>query len=258
MTPRIGSTPFLAAVLTALALAPQTSLAQQPTARMHGRVIDKSSSAPVAAAEIVLLIDNRSVTSVTSDSGGNYVFTALPAGTVHFVIRASSYPATRLIVDIQPGEIIQRTIELDSTAAGRGVQDLPAVAVSAPAVSYRLVGFERRRQTGRGHYLTDDEIRRSGAASLQDVVRGMRGVSSECGGGRMCRIHMVRAPMNCDPEYIVDERTNNDFGPLTPIRDIVALEVYTGPSDVPGDFAGRNSGCGVIVIWTRAAPPRNR
>jgi hypothetical protein len=69
---------------------------------------------------------------------------------------------------------------------------------------------------------------------------------------------MVRAPARCAPEYIVDERTDNMFGPSVPIRDIEAIEVYLGPSDVPGEFAGSNSGCGVVVIWTRSGPPRKR
>ena len=69
---------------------------------------------------------------------------------------------------------------------------------------------------------------------------------------------MARAPMRCHPEYIIDERVDNTFGPDTPIRDIEGIEVYTGPSDVPGEFAGRNAGCGVIVVWTRSGPSRSR
>jgi hypothetical protein len=67
---------------------------------------------------------------------------------------------------------------------------------------------------------------------------------------------MARAPNNCDPQYVVDSRVDNMFGPTTPIRDIVGLEIYTGPSDVPGEFAGRDAGCGVVVIWTRFGPTR--
>ena len=38
--------------------------------------------------------------------------------------------------------------------------------------------------------------------------------------------------------------------------DIEGIEVYTGASDVPGEFAGSNSACGTVVIWTKSAPPR--
>ena len=136
-------------------------------------------------------------------------------------------------------------------------QNLPAVNVDAERPNYRLAGFERRRKTGRGFYLDEDQIRRSTAANLQDLTHGMRGIDLQCGGGPGgCRIHMLRAPMGCDPEYVIDDQVDNTFGPRTPIRDIVALEVYTGPADAPGEFAGRNAGCGVIVIWTRSGPVR--
>ena len=71
-------------------------------------------------------------------------------------------------------------------------------------------------------------------------------------------IRMVRAPMQCLPEYVVDDNVDNSFGPGIPVRDIEALEIYTGPADVPGEYAGRNAGCGVIVIWTRSGPPRRK
>jgi outer membrane receptor for ferrienterochelin and colicin len=103
-----------------------------------------------------------------------------------------------------------------------------------------------------------EEIEKMGANMLSDVVRSMRGVTLDCGGGRGCSIRMVRAPMQCPPEYVVDDNVDNFFGPTVPVRDIEAIEVYTGPSEVPGEYAGRNAGCGVIVIWTRAGPPQRR
>jgi hypothetical protein len=150
----------------------------------------------------------------------------------------------------------------DTTSKSSVPQGLPAVAVTAPApiVNYRLVDFERHKRTGLGQYLTDEEIRSSNASNLQDATRGMRGVNLHCGGSEFggCRIQMVRAPINCQPEYVVDGRVDNVFGPLTPIRDIVALEIYTGAADVPGEFAGPKAGCGVVVIWTRSAPARRQ
>lgn len=231
--------------------------AQGTAAQMAGRVTDAADHAPLVHVAIVLLADRR---AVYTDSTGRYAFPALPAGTLRFLVRATDFPPTQLIVELAPGAHLVRDIELDSAQTDTAF--LAPVTVNADEkVSYRLVGFEERRKTGRGHYLTDEEIRQSSGANLQDLTRGIPGVTLYCGGGgpgHGCRIHMVRARQNCDPEYYVDGHVDNMFGPTTPIRDIVALEIYTGPSDVPGEFAGADAGCGVIAIWTRFAPPAKK
>jgi hypothetical protein len=186
----------------------------------------------------------------------------LAAGPHQLLIRAAHFPVRHVLIQITPGEPAVREIALDSTASGRlaAAQALPSVDVSAtaPTRNYRLVGFERRRGNGRGQYLTEDDILKTGAYSLPDAVKNLRGVTYECGGGGGCFIRMARAPMQCTPEYIIDDQVMNDFGPLTPIRDIVAIEVYTGPTELPGEYSGRNGGCGVVVVWTRSGPPRKR
>jgi hypothetical protein len=231
----------------------------QQGATLGGLVTDRSTGKGIVGAVITLRSGNQ---SVASDSSGRYVFSGLPAGAANVVIRATGFPALQLVVTLVAGETTERVIQLDSTQSGRlaAAQALPPVSVTAPAtvVSYRLVDFERRRQTGRGQYLTEEDIIKSGAYNVADAVKNMRGVLYECGGGGGCRIRMARAPMRCMPEFIVDDQVMNDFGPLTPIRDIIALELYTGPAEVPGEYAGRNAGCGVVVIWTRSGPTRIR
>ena len=103
-----------------------------------------------------------------------------------------------------------------------------------------------------------EEIEKGGFNSLQDIARTLRGVTVSCSGGMGCQIQMTRAPMRCKPEYIVDDNVDNEFGPSVAVRDIEALEFYTGASDVPGEYAGRNAGCGVVVIWTKSGPPRRK
>jgi hypothetical protein len=231
--------------------------ATESVARISGVVRDKTTGSPIASAQVLLVTEGR---LVESDATGHYLFPGLPVGTVHLRVRARSYPQSELVVVLRAGDDLQIPIALDSTARTGTPQELAAVAVTAaaPIGNYRLNDFERRKRTGIGQYLTDDDIQRSGAANLQDVTRGMRGVTLHCGGTESggCRIQMVRAPINCQPEYVVDERVDNVFGPLTPIRDILAVEVYTGATDVPGEFAGTKAGCGVVVIWTRSAPAR--
>ena len=243
----------LCAVLFAIA---GTAQAQVHTARLHGRVLDKASSVGLPGVEVLIVGSNR---TIQTDSGGNFAISDLPNGYLELRVRAIGFQPMQLHLDLHDGEDLERNVEMQPSGVGKAAQELPALMVKEHAVNYRLVDFERRRQTGRGHYLTDEDIRASGANTLQAAVRGLRGVNFECRADGVCRIHMARAPNNCDPQYVVDTRVDNMFGPDTPIRDIVGLEVYTGPSDVPGEFAGRDAGCGVVVIWTRSGPaPRKR
>ena len=244
-------------------LAPRLVISQGAGATVAGRVVDKATGGPVALAEVVTTLDGR---RVTADSAGNFIISGVPAGPVRLVVRAAGFPASTFNVTVQPGMRLEPLFQLDSTASrsatnsGRAdAQPLPGVAVTAPAsLGPRYADFERRQKTGRGQYLTREQIARGGMSSLQEALRSLRGVNVDCGGGGGCFVHMARAPMRCLPEWIIDERLDNFFGPKTPLLDVEAIEVYSGPSDVPGEFAGKSAGCGVIVIWTRAGPVRRR
>jgi len=231
--------------------------AQGARATLSGRVTDRSTGQSVAQARVSVVDDT---VSTISDSLGNYVLD-VPAAVLKVVVLARAFPPYHMVVDLSEGGVLDRPVRLDSTIAGRAAQTLPTVAVeaSAPVENYRLVAFERRRQNGRGQYLTEEQIVRSGAYTLSDAVKNLRGVLYECGGGPGgCHVRMARAPMRCSPEFIIDEQVDNEFGPHVAIRDVIAVEVYQGPADVPGEFAGRNAGCGVIVVWTRSGPPKRK
>ena len=238
-------------LLTFLATLP--AVARGQSASIKGRVADRSTGRPVTHAELTIVGEER---STRTDSLGLYEFRRVPTGVLQINVRALGFPASSFLIEILPGQQAERPVILDRTEA----QALPELSVTAaaPTTNYRLVDFERRRQNGRGQFLTEDDILRSGAGSVADAVKNMRGVVYECGGGAGCYVRMVRAPMRCLPEFVVDGQVMNDFGPHTPIRDIVALEVYNGPADVPGEFAGRNSGCGVLVLHTRSGPTRKK
>jgi hypothetical protein len=237
---------------------PLAAQAQRGSAMMFGVVVNRATQAPITDAVITHTTDGR---VVKSDSLGYYRFQNLTAGILRFAVRAPGFHAATFVFAFANGEHMERDIELDSTSvvqAGRPAQPLPEVAVEAPAsMGPRFRDFERRKATGRGHYLTRAQIEQKGASNLSDALRDLRGVTLDC-AGTTCAVRMVRAPTRCPPQYVVDERVDNMFGPTVAIRDIEAVEVYTGPSDVPGEFAGANAGCGVVVIWTRSGPPRRR
>lgn len=247
---------------------PARLVAQAKNARVSGSVVDRSNGAPLAGATVVFLGDGR---AQTTDSIGAFRFDKLPMGIARFLVRAEGFPAGALIVALAPGEVMDRRVELDSSAAAkappppaapaasRGQMLAPVTVEAERSLGPRYANFERRRRTGGGQYLTREQIERGQFSTLQDIARSLRGVNVECSGGAQgCNIRMVRAPMRCLPEYIIDDNVDNIFGPTMPVRDIEGMEVYTGPADVPGEYAGRNAGCGVIVIWTKSGPPRKK
>ena len=242
-----------------LCLAAVSSAAAAQGGALAGRVLDNRTQQGVPNALIVFVGDSR---SVRSDSLGDYRFEPLPSGILRFTIRAPGFSTSSITVALAQGEQMGRDIRLDSigviaSAGSSNAQKLPAVSVRVePSMDPRFADFERRRRTGRGQYLGRKEIENSNATSLQDAVRGMRGVTLDCGGALMCAVRMARAPAQCPPNFIVDGRIDNSFGPRTSVRDIEAIEVYTGPSELPGEYAGVENGCGAVIIWTRSAPPR--
>jgi TonB-dependent Receptor Plug Domain len=233
--------------------APERAAPPRP-ARFYGVVLDATTQAPIAGARL----SSPSVTGVTvTDSLGRFDVREVPPGIVRFFVVASSFPRANLTLAFAAGEEMERVLELDSSevafAAETRPRALAQVTVEAePLAPLWIRDFERRRNTGRGQYVTREEIEARNYNRLSDVMQVMRGVTLDCGGGGSgCQVRMVRAPMQCYPEYWVDGQLNNAWGPVIPVRDIEAVEVYTGPSDTPGEFAGRNAGCGTIVIWTR-------
>jgi len=226
-----------------------------PLPHLRGHVTNKASHAAIPGAQVILETDGR---FATADSTGAYDFPGIPRGIVDLSVRAPAFAVARFTLRLIGTGGWTQDLELDSSRVVR-LAPVPVTAAARPENS-RLQAFEIRRRTGRGQYLTDDEIRASGAANVADAARNMRGVTLDCGGTLFggCRIRMISAPARCLPMYFVDGQVDNEFGPLTPIRDIVAMELYTGPADVPGEFAGSNAACGVIALWTRSGPDRKR
>ena len=257
----LGST--LLTLLTGFAVTAGAQRSAAPKhARFHGVILDASTAKPVVGTRIAVVGTGR---VAVSDSLGVFDLDSLPAGINRFVVFAVGFPRANLTLPFAAGEVMERTLELDSTqvnldsaaAAAAAAQPIAGVTVNAPVpMERRYADFERRMRTGRGQYLTREQIEKAGFNRLTDAMRQVRGTIVECGGGAGCFIRMARAPRGCLPEYIVDGVENNSFGLNTPILDVEGIEVYTGAADVPGEFAGRNAGCGVIVIWTRVAPKR--
>ena len=264
--PWCGARRLLCLLLALLAPWPALLAQGTATARLRGSLVDAATQAPIAGARVVIAATGR---FVATDSTGRFDLAEIPSGVIRFFVTADGYPRTTFVLAFARGEVMEQRFELEAavtTAAapdpaaapsrGRGeAQPLaPSITTAEASRGVRYEDFERRVKTGRGQYVTRQVIEARGYNNLGDATRGMRGVNVECGGPRGCLIKMARTSPGCYPQYVVDGRPDNAFGPYIAIRDIEGLEVYTGASDVPGEFAGTDAACGVVVIWTVSGP----
>jgi hypothetical protein len=250
--------------LSMLALAlvsPLRQGAQQPSAAqgtIAGQVVSQVTHAPIPAAVAAL-----SATSPAPDSGaplhltavadatGRFAFRELIPGTYRLEIRAVGYTQGAWRLRVAAGRQLDHLFDLEPLTVR-----LPPVVVEGQRErrAGRLADFERRRTGKMGYFITRQDIDRLNASNLADVLGTVRGITLDCSAG-VCIARMARAQPGCEPQYFIDGvEASPYFARNTPPQDILGLEVYRGPSELPAEFTGSNSGCGVIVIWTRSSP----
>jgi len=223
----------------------QDSAAGPDSSAILGQVVARDSHEPIRRAQVTV---SDSKLTTTTDSSGRFTFTGLAPGVHTLEIRAVGYAPATWSLTLAPRQALTHVFELTLLA-----YQLPEVVVKEKGLR-RFAGFERRRQAGIGYFLTREQIERRDPATLVDVLVMVRGVQQVCLSND-CIAKMVRSPPGCYPQYFVDGRESTSyFARNTPPHDIEGIEIYRGSSETPGEFLGSNSGCGVIAIWTRAAP----
>jgi hypothetical protein len=223
--------------------------AQDLTAAISGRVVDSLSQAPIVGAQVAILGTKR---LASSDSSGRFSHAGLKAGPYVFQIRAPGYQARTWVLRVGEGEVVSQDFALPPIA-----YTLPPVTrEGTPGImAGRLRDFERRRATGRGVFITEEEIRRTEAPTLGELLRARAGVRVICNSVG-CTAQMTRAATAaCRPDFFVDGLSANfSTNANLPTVGIVAVEVYRSGSEAPVEFLRADTDCGAIVIWTRSAP----
>lgn len=237
----------LLAALLALAGEAETGAAQ---ATLRGRVIDSEFGHPLPGAGV--RIPGRAA-PLTTDSLGRFEAQDLPAGDAAVKIELLGYAPGVFRVRLPPAGEVNRVFALDFTG-----HQLAEVVVQARAAQLmaRYVDFERRRQRKLGAYFRWDDLEKQGYSSVGDALRTVRGVRIRCSQERFeCFAVMARTPQ-CQPIWWIDGVEVRSFHENTSIRDVYGIEIYRGSGEIPGEFAGSNAACGVIVIWTKSRPYR--
>jgi hypothetical protein len=166
---------------------------------------------------------------------------------------------------IRPGSVEQVEIMV-----GDSVTVLDPIIVEAEYEPYLTrMGFTQRRRTALGHFLDTADVNRTGAMRFEEVFRMVPGVSLRPNGSSLLvelkrgegQIMNPRLANYCPPVYFIDgvrfslPPVQTPSVPLVP-QEVLAIEVYANMFSAPPQYQRRDSGCGVILVWTKRGVPK--
>jgi hypothetical protein len=247
------------ALAGALLLLPHLDAQTSGSGAILGRVLADSVT-PLAQARVRVV--GQTAVAVSGDDG-RFSFSSIPSGSQVLEVRRLGYIASVQWIKIVPGETLTLQITLTLVPVPLKAVEVRGAAPLLPAMQ----GFEERRAHGNGHFFDRAEIARMQPRVFTDVLRRVPGVQvgtptgGSFGGNEMVRMNratgvagMRQCPVlfyiNGMPFQITGDMSINQY--VAP-EDVVAIEVYSGSSQIPPEFqAGlMNARCGVILIWTR-------
>jgi hypothetical protein len=230
---------------------------------VRGRVLDGDSLTTLAATAVRLIdASGDEVAFTVSDDSGRFVLQAPQAG--HWTLRAErlGYATADLgPLVLESGRFTDLQIRLRVDAVRL---DALIVATERTIAALDRVGFYDRLRAGRGRFVQRQQMDlRPGAATAVDFMQGIPGVrllplpngdyAVVLSGGvafsasaALCRprVWLDGILVHTDPREDFDWRSVHASG-------LEAIEVYSRPSQIPAQYGGASSSCGVVLLWTR-------
>jgi hypothetical protein len=259
-------------------------LALEPAAQVAGTVTEPETNAPLSDVWVTLVsLEGDSVMLTHTDSSGMFLLTAPRPGSYYVRARRLGYtPGFEGPLDLVAGRAVDATFSLRQLAFA-----LDPINITAEAVDRYLhdVGFYNRQKYHRGYFMDRQEIenRLGAVADVIQLLSVVPGVDVEEGvpGKPGSRVRFSRATTgfspaswsgvnSCEakgpriwvdgflietvfPEALADGKDYLQFQAVQQVvqpEDVYAIEVYRTPSQIPPEYGGPESGCGVILIWT--------
>ena len=215
----------------------------RPWGSIDGVVTDTSlASLPEATVSIL-----GSSIQVITGANGRFRILALPAGQYIVVVHRLGYIPTSATVQIGGRDTLRMSFALE-----RITTMLDTVVVTAQPFLTRMSEFEARRKLGIGHFMTLAEIDKRDAVFAADLLRPFLSVNIVSRGATQYAVSL--RDRGCPFQVYVDglaQHTPLNLADLPSPRQLAGIEVYSGAATIPLQYKRANSGCGVILIWTK-------
>ncbi len=229
---------------------------------LRGYVVD-TTGADLAGVDIIVTGAGR---RAITDSKGRYTVTGIPPGRFEIVFRRLGY-APLVIFRSFMGDTGTAVVDVELAAEAVVLPEVEARARGPAEVPLKLREWARRREYNVGGKFWDDSLLRTlehrrlpevlqGIPAMRIIrARGGRYAASARGSGGT-RPSDPNIPRACYLQVYLDgARLSGSYTPPNlddiPVHHIVAMELYRSQVELPIEFAGPESGCGVLAIWTR-------
>ncbi|MHB1312774.1 MAG: carboxypeptidase-like regulatory domain-containing protein [Gemmatimonadaceae bacterium] len=255
------------AVVPAVLLGGASARAQDAATTMVFGTVRNASGVPISGADVWL--EGTTVKAVSNDSG-EFRIDHAPNGRQRVMVRRVGFRPDSRKVSLSPGDTRQVKFTLDGM-----LEELDAVIVTAQqGANGRMAGFWARRMVGVGVFITRADIDRRHPPQTSDLFHAVMGVKVISGAAaEPVRLATGRQAMTavrgansagsniCPMQYYVDGMFMSpgtfSVDEIVPVQ-IEAIEIFRGPSEIPARFRQRETGCGLVVIWTREPPAKTR
>ena len=216
---------------------------QTPDGAVRGRVLRDSTDLPVEGAEITL----NGSWAVHSSVRGEFTLALIPVGTYWVQVRAIGFVPFGDSLRISGGSAQVVTYRLRTAPTV-----LAAVVVTAAERlrNTHLAEFEARRKYGFGKFLTRDDWKGRGAATLASILQSSVPGVTVTNNAVFSRRSFRACPMNT---WIDGVRTRDVRLDQIWAMDVLAIEVYRSITETPLEFGSPGAQCGALVVWT--GPP---
>jgi Carboxypeptidase regulatory-like domain/TonB-dependent Receptor Plug Domain len=225
---------------------------------IEGTVAVMNNGDPVPMAQIVLSEDGTDVGETVADQLGRFSIRAPAAGQYRVLARGLGFrPGVSSFVAVADGETGVAQVDLFRIAV-----QLDEISIDA-VVGQRYLetaGFYRRRANGLGRFLDREAIENRLPVSVQatDLLRGIPGIriipSQYAGEAQRIQVTIVPSALKlCDaPRIFVDGYLiSGPIDEFVAAQDVEGIEVFRRPAEVPPEYGGGDTGCGVVLFWTR-------
>jgi hypothetical protein len=258
------------AIVGAIALLASTAPLAAQTIR--GRVVDAATGEPVPQAVVTVLTpENRNAGRARTGADGTFAVELRAPGTFRLRGERAGYQASNSrAMEVEVRETVEVTLRVSPQAMQ--IEPLTVTGRVQPPRSRVLAanGFYDREASGSGKFLRREDLDRHPERNMVHTLARVPGVELDVDRRGREIVSFTRGRMVgtvkrgqlgqrdiCYPQIYLDGSSVR-YGPndvqldniINP-NQVEAIEVYRSAAEIPAQFNGINSACGVIVIWTR-------